>query len=143
MDLFWTSFGIPTVQVSLSTQNFKSDHSQGDISENFVWHFEQRNFNFGSSSLGSVDIGRRYPFALKTGVIINGHQLIIDVSMPACLLKDKPITWGKLLGVKPCKQVHVWVTRSRGGHSCICDCGYLLCIIPCSLIRDLLIFGNG
>lgn len=64
-------------------------------------------------------IGRRCRLPLETGAIISGHQLITDVSTPACLLKDKPITWEKLLRVKPCKQVHVWVTRSRGWHSCM------------------------
>lgn len=72
------------------------------------------------------------------------HQLIIDVSSPACLLKDKPITWGKLLRVKPCKQVHVWVTRSRGRHSCMWLRELVLYypLFTDKIIRDLLVFGN-
>lgn len=42
-------------------------------------------------------IGRRYRFALETGIIIKCHHLITDVSPPACLLKEEQITWGKLL----------------------------------------------
>lgn len=55
--------------------------------------------------------GKDYATGLPTGITINGHHLITDVS--ACLLKEEPITWGKLLIRKALQ------AGSRLGHTLV------------------------